>query len=52
MHDNFTMPVDLLVNGAQKRVFPTGKFQSFNIAKLSTVEVMDWKFYIKPVKKK
>ena len=52
VHDNFTMPVDLLVNGAQKRVFPTGKFQSFNIAKLSTVEVMDWKFYIKPVKKK
>ena len=42
------MPVDLLVNGAIKRVFPRKVFQSIDIKKHSQVEVMDWKFYVKP----
>ena len=43
------MPIDLLVNGIEKRVFPNQEFQSFNISKHSTIEVMDWEFYVKPV---
>ena len=46
---NFIMPIDLLVNGIEKRDFPNQEFQSFNISKHSTIEVMDWKFYVKPV---
>ena len=52
VNDNFIMPVDLLVNGIEKRVVPSQKFQSFNITKHSTIEVMDWKFYVKPINKK
>ncbi len=47
--NNFIMPIDLLVNGIEKRVFPNQEFQSFNISKHSTIEVMDWEFYVKPV---
>ena len=49
VNDNFTMPIDLLVNGTQKRVIPTKKFQSFSIKKYSQIEVMDWKFYVEPI---
>jgi aminopeptidase N len=45
------MPIDLLVNGVEKRVLPKKEFQSFNISEHSTIEVMDWKFYVKPIKK-
>tara|TARA_B100000212_G_scaffold90759_1_gene66619 strand:- start:7780 stop:9435 length:1656 start_codon:yes stop_codon:yes gene_type:complete len=48
VNENFKMPVDLLVNGATKRIFPKKVFQSINIKKHSQVEVMDWKFYVKP----
>tara|TARA_B100000212_G_scaffold264948_1_gene204506 strand:- start:6598 stop:8253 length:1656 start_codon:yes stop_codon:yes gene_type:complete len=48
VNDNFIMPIDLLVNGKKKRVIPTQKFQSFSIKKHSQIEVMDWKFYVKP----
>ena len=51
INDNFVMPMDLLVNGLEKRVFPNKEFQAFDIKKHSTIEVMDWKFYIKPLKK-
>ena len=44
------MPIDFLVNGKVKRVYPESEFQSFKISKLSTVEVMDWKFYVLPEK--
>jgi len=43
---------DFLVNGIEKRVLPSQEFQSFDIKKHSTIEVMDWKFYVKPVEKK
>ena len=46
------MPIDLLVNGIEARVFPNQKFQSFDIKQYSTIEVMDWKFYVKSIKKK
>ena len=52
VNDNFTMPIDLLVNGKEKRVFPTKDFQSLRIAKHSQIEVMDWKFYVKPIENK
>ena len=42
------MPIDLLVNGQSKRVYPTKNFQSFDIAKHSQIEVMDWKYYVEP----
>jgi len=51
INDNFIMPMGLLVNGIEKRVQPTQEFQSFEIKKHSTIEVMDWKFYVKPMEK-
>ena len=50
VNDNFIMPLDLLVNGAEKRVFPSEKFQSFPISKYAQIEVMDWDFYVSPKK--
>jgi len=52
VNDNFIMPIDFLVNGKEKRVLPNQEFQSFDITKHSTIETMDWKFYVKPVQKK
>ena len=51
VNDNFIMPIDLLVNGSEIRVFPSNKFQKINVSKHSQIEVMDWKFYVEPVKK-
>ena len=51
VNDNFKMPLDLLVNGAEKRVIPSKKYQFITIAKYSQIEVMDWKFYVKPMEK-
>ena len=51
VNDNFTMPIDLLVNGVEKRIFPNKKFKSFDIKKHTTIEVMDWKFYVNPIQK-
>ena len=50
VNDNFIMPMDLLVNGMEKRVFPNEQFQSFYIKEHSIIEVMDWKFYVKSKK--
>ena len=49
INDNFTMPLDLLVNGKELRVLPSKEYKSFEINKHSQIEVMDWKFYVKPV---
>ena len=49
INDNFTMPLDLLVNGKELRVLPSNEYKSFEITKHSQIEVMDWKFYVKPV---
>ena len=51
VNDNFTMPIDLLVNGVEKRIFPNKKFKSFDIKKHTTIEEMDWKFYVNPIQK-
>ncbi len=48
VNDNFIMPIDLLVNGKEKRVNPKTEYQSFPITKHSQIEVMDWKFYVQP----
>ena len=50
VNENFSMPLDLLVNGSKKRVFPTKEYQSISSKKHSQIEVMDWEFYVKPVK--
>ena len=52
VRDNFIMPIDLLINGNETRVLPKKDYQSFKIAKHSQIEVMDWKFYVKPVRVK
>lgn len=46
-NENFTMPLDLLVNSNVVRVYPTKNYKSFKITKHSQIEVMDWKFYVK-----
>ena len=51
VNDNFIMPIDLLVNGNEKRVLPNQEFQSFDIREHASIEIMDWKFYVLPVKK-
>ena len=52
VNNDFTMPIDLLVNGKEKRVIPSLKFQSFEISKHSQIEVADWKFYVQPIELK
>ena len=52
VNDDFIMPMGLLVNGIEKRVLPNQEFQSFDIKKHTAIEVMDWKFYVKPIQKK
>lgn len=52
VNDNFNMPIDLLVNGKEKRIKPTKIYQSININKHSQIEIMDWKFYVEPKKTK
>ena len=49
VNDNFIMPIDLLVNGNSLRVSPSKEYKSFEISRHSQIEVMDWKFYVKPV---
>ena len=50
VNDNFSMPIDLLINGREVRVIPTKEYQSLETAKHSQIEVMDWKFYVLPKK--
>ena len=52
VNENFKMPLDLLVNGAEIRVVPSKDYQLFPISEHSQVEVADWKFYVNPVEKK
>ncbi len=48
---NFRMPINILVNGKERRIYPKIEYQSFKVKKHSQIEVMDWKFYVQPVKK-
>ena len=52
VNDNFRMPLDILINGKEKRFIPSKKYQSFKISKFSQIEIMDWKFYVLPIEKK
>ena len=49
VNDNFQMPLDLMVNGKEIRVYPTKEYQALNINKHALVEVMDWDFYVLPI---
>ena len=51
VNNNFIMPIDLLVNGSIKRVYPSKEFKKIDIKKHAQIEVMDWKFYVKPSEK-
>ncbi|MBT5733452.1 hypothetical protein HOI27_01475, partial [bacterium] len=42
----FTMPVDIDVNGAEMRLFPTELLQSIDIAKHSVIYIRDWESYL------
>jgi aminopeptidase N len=52
VNDNFVMPLGLLVNGKELSVLPSTEYKSFEISKHSQIEVMDWKFYVNPIKVK
>ncbi len=52
VNDNFVMPLGFLINGKEQRFTPTKKYSSFEITKHSQIEVMDWKFYVKPIQRK
>ncbi len=52
VNDNFAMPLGFLINGKEQRFTPTKKYSSFEITKHSQIEVMDWKFYVKPIQRK
>jgi len=47
--DTFIMPIDLIVNGKEFRVSPSSEYKFFEISKHSQIEIMDWKFYVKPI---
>ena len=49
INNNFQMPLDLMVNGKEIRVYPTKEYQALNINKHALVEVMDWDFYVLPI---
>ena len=52
METNFTMPIDVKVNGKEMRINPTNEFQKskFKIKSLEDVEVLKNEFYVKVVK--
>ena len=47
VHENFTMPIDILINKELKRIYPTLHDQYVGISKHSLIEILDKKFYIK-----
>ena len=47
VNDNFVMPIDILVNGAIQRIYPSQNFKSLEIKKYSQIEIMDWRFYVR-----
>ena len=49
VHENFTMPIDILINKEQSRIHPTLHFQTNKIAKHSLIEILDKEFYIKKI---
>lgn len=44
--ENFEMPMDLLINKKEVRVFPSLEIQSIEIPRYATVEIKDWEFLI------
>ena len=50
VNNNFSMPIDLLINGKENRVYPSNDFQSVKVSKYAQVEIMDWKFYVEQEK--
>tara|TARA_Y100001980_G_C14555088_1_gene342910 strand:- start:1254 stop:2906 length:1653 start_codon:yes stop_codon:yes gene_type:complete len=50
VNNNFSMPIDLLINGKENRVYPSKDFQSVKVSEYAQVEIMDWKFYVEQEK--
>jgi len=44
--NEFDMPINLLVNKSEKRIYPTIVAQSISIPEYATVEVKDWEYLI------
>jgi hypothetical protein len=40
------MPIDVDLNGVEKRLYPTESLQSLDISKHAVVYLRDWEFYI------
>ena len=47
VHENFTIPIDILINKERKRIYPKLKDQNIEIVKHSLIEALDKEFYIK-----
>ena len=47
VHDEFIMPMDVMINKKLVRLSPTPNDQTMKIAKHSLIEVLDKEFYIK-----
>ena len=43
---NFVMPINVEINGLEKRLYPNAEKQTLNIDKYSVVHVKDWQFLI------
>ena len=43
--DNFKMPIDIELNGAEKRINPTKAIQTETINEFSVIHFKDWEFY-------
>jgi len=44
--DGFDMPINLLVNKKEVRIYPSDNVQSIDISKYATVEIKDWEYLI------
>ncbi len=44
----FNMPIDIIINGKEVRLYPSTNIQKIPIAKGAVIHIKDWEFYIKP----
>ena len=47
VHNQFKMPIDVLINKKRTRIYPTLQDQTIEIVKHSLIEILDKEFYIK-----
>ena len=47
VHDEFIMPMDVVINKKRVRLFPTSEYKTMEVVKHGLIEVLDKEFYIK-----